>query len=441
MKVLGIDIGTTTISSVLVDSENGSILDFKTLQSESFVEENGNMFVQDVSIILSKVLEVYSEYAHADYVGITCQMHGILYIDSNGNAISNLYTWQDESGNQLYKDGKTYTEYMSSVTGYTLASGYGLVTHFAMTNSSNTSDSPCRNAFKVCTIGDYIAMKLAHAREPIMHSTNAASLGLFDVKNHCFDIEVIKKIGIDTTLLPEVTSSYMNYPNSKISVAIGDNQASFMGSVSDGNNSLLVNIGTSGQVSYLLNEYRESETLEVRPFDNKSFLYVGATLCGGRSIALFSNFLKSVADYFSCAIPNMYDIIDLMAKNIDSSKEKLVVKNTFSGTRKNPQDRAGISNIGVENFTPENLAMGILEGISNELLEMYDKEPKSVLIASGNALRKNELLQSIVSKQFCMPLKVPEHSEEASYGAALFSMVSNQVYESIEDAQKIISLL
>ncbi len=283
-------------------------------------------------------------------------------------------------------------------------------------------------------------MKLANAKEPIMHSTNAAGLGLFNVEKHCFDLEALHKLNIDTNLLPEVTSDYCNYPHSNISVAIGDNQASFMGSVADMAESLLVNIGTSGQISYLSSKYRCSDTLEVRPFDRNSFLYVGATLCGGRAYALLYAFMKKVAEYFDCSPSNLYDIIDTMAENVDKTSQKINVNTRFAGTRSNPLERGSISNIGIDNFTPENLASGILEGISSELYDLYDKVPKTILVASGNALRKNKLLCKVVSEQFGLPLRIPTHNEEASYGAALFAMVANKIYGSIQEAQKIITL-
>ncbi len=149
--------------------------------------------------------------------------------------------------------------------------------------------------------------------------------------------------------------------------------------------------------------------------------------------------MKKVASYFNCEVPNLYDVIDKMAENVDETKPKLSINTRFSGTRENPKELGSINNIGIENFTPENLAAGILEGISTELYDMYDKEPKSILVASGNGLRKNPLLCKVVSKQFNLPLQIPEHTEEASYGAALFSMVSNGVYENIQSAQKLLS--
>ncbi len=65
----------------------------------------------------------------ADSIGMTGQMHGMLYVDHRGEAVSPLYTWQDGNGNELTKDGRTYAEILGEATG-TAASGYGLTTHY-----------------------------------------------------------------------------------------------------------------------------------------------------------------------------------------------------------------------------------------------------------------------------------------------------------------------
>ena len=63
-------------------------------------------------------------------IGFSGQMHGILYVDADGMAVSPLYTWQDGRGNLPYKEGETYVDYMTKVTGWHVATGYGLVTHY-----------------------------------------------------------------------------------------------------------------------------------------------------------------------------------------------------------------------------------------------------------------------------------------------------------------------
>ena len=54
----------------------------------------------------------------------------MLYVDANGCAVSSLTTWEDERGNQPYREGSTYAQELSARSGYEMATGYGLTTHF-----------------------------------------------------------------------------------------------------------------------------------------------------------------------------------------------------------------------------------------------------------------------------------------------------------------------
>ena len=190
MKTLGIDIGTTTISAVIV--ENGKNLAQITYKNDSFLPA-GNSWerIQSPEYIRETALEavktLIAKHPDVERIGVTGQMHGIVYLDAEGTAISPLYTWQDERGNQLYKDCETYVQYLCRMSDYKLASGYGLVTHFYnMVNGLIPV-----NAAKLCTIHDYISMTLAGGHIPVTDSTDAASLGFFDVRDRCFNRKIL----------------------------------------------------------------------------------------------------------------------------------------------------------------------------------------------------------------------------------------------------------
>ncbi len=63
-----------------------------------------------------------------------------------------------------------------------------------------------------------------------MHASNAASLGFFDVGESEFCQNVIRELGMDPDQLPEVTEEFQvlgEYRGIPVTVALGDNQASF----------------------------------------------------------------------------------------------------------------------------------------------------------------------------------------------------------------------
>ena len=374
MKVLGLDIGTTTISAVVV--ENGKNLDKITLKNDSFISsENSWERIQSPEYIkdtaLDAVKELMKKHPDVKRIGLTGQMHGIVYIDKTGEAVSPLYTWQDERGNQVYMNGETYVRYLSRVSGYKIASGYGLVTHFYNMVNGLVPE----NAVKLCTIHDYISMTLAGKCVPVTDNTDAASLGFFDVRNGCFDVSVLERLGFDISLLPEiregVTGYYRDNGDVSVCVAIGDNQASFIGATSGNREAVLINVGTGSQFSVYANDYIECEGLETRPFPGSGYLIVGASLCGGRAYALLENFYRCIA---KCCCDNIDSYYDVMNKFLEEGKPQDIpeISPLFQGTRTEPTLRASITNLSADNFTPMHMTWAMLEGMTKELFDMYN---------------------------------------------------------------------
>ena len=473
MKTIGIDIGTTTISLVC---RSGEICAVRTIQNDSALQtdagaqadRNLQLFteaqrVQDPQRIAEIVLEaldvMLSEHPDVCCIGLTGQMHGIVYTDREGKSVSPLYTWQDQQGNVPLPDGKTMVQRIREETGmqaasgqqvktsFRVASGYGLVTHLCLQSTRRLpADYGC-----VCTIPDYIGMLLTGRKSPLMHTSMAASLGFYDVRNNCFDRAALEAVSIDTAILPQVTEQIEvlgTFRGIPVMTAIGDNQASFLGSVGLREGVPLINIGTGGQISVMSGRYIEAAGIETRPLIDGSFLCVGASLCGGRAYAILEKFFREYAAAAGCAAgsqsdaggPNaagsQYEIMSRLAE--EAYETSLIVNTQFQGTRANPEERGSILNISEDNFTPGGLIVGVLQGISRELYDMYSAiqaetgeqgtlpadsesetdDKRAVIIGSGNGLRRNPLLQRIIEKMFDAQLVIPDLEEEAACGAA-----------------------
>lgn len=448
MKALGLDIGTTTISAVVVGMEEREILKAYTIPNGSFIKTDLPWEkIQDPDKIMQKALglleEILQEHQDIGVIGLTGQMHGIVYLDENGKHISPLYTWQDGRGNipvekilsedpvpedALSEAGRSICGILEEEYGVKAHTGYGLVTHLYNCRNNLVPEG----AAKVCTIMDYLGMRLTGRRTPLMHSSNAASLGLYDAKKNGFRADILQKAGADADILPEVTDDFISvgsYKGIPVSAAIGDNQASFLGSVENAADSVLVNMGTGGQISVLSDTYFTAKGIEARPFVKGHYLLAGSSLCGGRAYALLEHFFRSYAEAAGITGVDHYSV---MGKILDEKNdgEKLKVNTTFSGTREKPEKRGSIKNIGTENFTPKALIGGVLEGMAEELYKMYRKiekglaGPKTRMVASGNGIRKNRHLQEVMSEKFGMSLELAKREEEAAYGAAVSGMIA-----------------
>ncbi len=451
-NAIGIDIGTTTICAIIMDGENGKIFDTITIANNSSQPARYPwQKTQNASVVLDNVNKILNEltdkYKPVSCIGLTGHMHGIVYTDDAGDAVSPVYTWQDGRGDQEYKDNISYASYLSKISGYRLATGFGAVTHFY----NLTNGIAPLSAKYICTISDYIAMKLCNAVKPVLHPSNAASLGFFDLDKNDFDRRSLLASNIDDSVFPEVSKAVKTAGATKsgipVAIAIGDNHASFIGSVHRNEECILVNIGTGSQISMYADNAEKRPQIDIRPFIGNGYLHVGAPLCGGRAYAILEQFFRStVALAIGTDSPKLYNIMNEIAGAHKSISDKLDISVRFCGTRDNPSLRGSINNISEANFTPQHFVIGILEGIVNELHSLYQAmlpktlpEPKpKTLVGSGNGIRLNNPLREMVSKIFGMPVRIPLYEEEAAYGSALYALTATGFFKNIQEAQKLI---
>lgn len=429
MKVLGLDIGTTSISAVAYDTQDG-VLVSQTLKNDGFLPGQPWERLQDPDRILKTAREAVRDLLaacpDAEALGVTGQMHGILYLNRNGDPVGPLYTWQDGRGNLPYDENHSWAEHLSACSGMALATGYGMVTHgYNLERGCVPEGAAC-----LCTIGDYVAMKLAGCGAPRMDATNAASLGFFQTERGVFDGSSLQRAGIDPGILPDVGGApCLGTGELGIPVyrAIGDNQAAFMGAAGGHREGILVNVGTGSQVCVYSPGYLEAEGLETRPFPMGGWLLVGASLCGGRSYALLERFFRQTVSMVTGLNVCAYDAMSRALEEAGSLEDAPEGVTTFQGTRRNPSLRGSITGISTDNFTPAHITYSILRGMARELYEMVEDYLEktgtrpSILVGSGNGLRKNPQLCRIMEGVFGCPLILSQNQEEAACGAAMYA--------------------
>ena len=430
MKTIGIDIGTTSISLVLVSLPENTLLQALTLPNDTFLPTAHPWErLQDPAAILTKVLPaldgLLSAYSDVAAIGLTGQMHGIVYLDKGGSAVSPLFTWQDGRGNLTdYEREKSVCSCMDEGYGIKLATGYGLATHLYNLKKGLVPT----DAASFCTIADYVGMALTGRGAPLLHISQAASLGLYDSKANDFMRDIITENGIPLDFLPAVTKEAVSlgtFRGIPVCASIGDNQASFIGSAGEDMDCILVNIGTGSQISVLSHSFFQGKGIEARPFTADSYLLAGAALCGGSAYAALERFFREYVVAAGGADMPQYDIMKELLDRQGDPEESWSVHTTFLGTRENPEETGSASGIRLDNFRPAALIRGVLNGMAEELYGLYRIVQSETalsparLIASGNGVRKNGALQNILRNRFGMPLTIVAHQEEAAYGAAL----------------------
>lgn len=168
-------------------------------------------------------------------IGVTGQMHGIVYTDAGGRAVSPLITYKDNRGERPFGADQSYAQQLAKCTGYSLFAGYGIVSYFYLERNGLLP----RKAAYLMTIADYAAWRLSGAGTIKVDAFMAASLGGFCLCRGAFDQEVFQRAGVNTAFLPPVFTAGETkekrilgfYQGVPVYAAWGDNQASFLAAV------------------------------------------------------------------------------------------------------------------------------------------------------------------------------------------------------------------
>lgn len=427
MKSIGIDIGTTSICLVLYDQESGRIQESGSIPNR-FLEGS---FRQDADWIVSAVKErldwFLEQNTGIDAIGVSAQMHGILYVDQEGRAVSPYYTWKETCGKEPF-EGVEAAEWLSRKTGYPMYAGYGTVTHFVL---DKMGQLPAK-AVRMVNIGDYLVMQLCGLSETRTDWSLAASFGGFDLSAGVFDLDALQAAGVDIRFYPQTAAERKSagfYRDIPVMPAVGDNQASFYAAAGEDSCVVSVNVGTGAQVSVMGTQLESIQTGEIRPFTRQGYLYVQASVNGGKVYEKLAAFIEETVELFTGAKIDAYE--KMTALGMAAEATTLVVTPSLYGVRGKDDGFGSVQNLTEENFHPSDLLKAYVTGMAQELYQLYMEFPPKLrkgrkrIAASGNGIRKNRLLAQEVERLFGMPVEFGEWKEEAAAGAAMMAVIGS----------------
>lgn len=434
--IVGLDFGTTSLSAVILRIDNKQIERVFSYETNAYIP-SVNPLIKEQSVatlkeLFNKLMDEIKSIPDIDIqsYGFTGQMHGIVGLDKNNQAVTNLVTWEDRSGEIVSADGTSMLDKIKKLTGeQTISCGYGIVTLYKWLVVEGRE-----NIVSFCTIADYFAGQLTD--KTAMSPTMAHSIGLFDIKSNEWMKDPIEKLGCRLEIFPKIVeeATIVGYVDSiAVVAAIGDNQASFLGSVLD-KNSMILNIGTGAQTAIMVNKndaemynkYIDGYETQLRPYDNKHYLIATSFINGGSAYKLLYNFFKeSGISLFNLEKINevqLWENMEMTARKSLGTKDPLEVLPLFSKERNDLGKTGSISNITSCNFNSGNLIISFLTGIAEYYKSKFPLElsPRIEFICgSGNGLKKNKLFTEIIEKTFQKPIYLTPYDEEAAVGAAL----------------------
>jgi xylulokinase len=445
--VLGIDIGTQSVKTGLLDVDSGEL-------RHMAVRPYSGGALQPPGELWNAALEAMAETMHKNEAGsgaiaaagICGQMHGTVLIGAGGEAMGDVINWQDERCNRHAPEfqGLCAIERMEQLIPADIAedlgvdrmaSGFQAATLFHI---MHTNPDLFRTVHHALTPTDYIRRQLLGGGDFVTDPTNAFGTGVFDVRRNCWSEEAMNALGLPPALFPEVrpTDSTAGevcafvarrtglMQGTPVCVGGGDNQMAMIGcGASQPGGPACISIGTSSQICALTPSYARTEGIDTRSFPGGCYALVYAGLAGGKCYTWLRNML--LADLAAVRATTMqaselFKHLDSLAAIAPSGCDGLRFEPTLRGTRRNPALRGAFTGISEKNFFIGFRARAVMEGVARELRKAFDAmdiATVSGLAGAGNGLVRSQLWREITARCFGAPVRVTDF-ENAVFGAA-----------------------
>ena len=450
MYTLGIDIGSSFIKAAVFCLDTAQCVFRRSFPSFPR-KDSPNPLIFEISAgdIVDTVRSLIDEAAAhypIEMVLFSTQMHGFVYSTPGHEDV--YVSWQDSRCADLMPgQQQTYLQKLRLLLtsedmrpcGVDLKPSLGLCNLYALLNS----DSSILQNGDLFTLGSYIISRLGG--QNICHITNAAPLGLVDVKNHCWNQDILVKAGLTGIHLPKLAQSDFEYCGSystngftvKLLPDYGDQQVSILGAMAAPGNAV-INIATACQVSYNTDAFSPGE-YEIRPYFQNTYINTISNMPGGRNLAVITDFLIHCANVLCGQTLSTADVWSALQQQWEVAPSDINVDTLFWPTA-SKLDGGGISGIKPGNFTLN----ALLTASYTDMAEIYAQNLPPIcggklpdgLTFSGGVSWKNEALLETVSHHTGLPYSKSAMPDEAVAGMYRLSLLATGRISSLSQNPK-----
>ena len=448
---LGIDIGTTSVKSVLL-SENGVIISESEVQLnmqriDSFsVEQNPDDWWTATCKSVREIIKTLDGRVNLLGIGLSGQMHSAVFLDKKNDVIRPAILWNDVRtreecefiNSNIGVDVLTRTVGNIAIEGFTATKVLWL---------RNQEPNNYKKVKKLLLPKDFIRFKMTG--EFVTEPSDAAGTLLFDIYQGKWSKEILSKLSIDESILPSVVNScdVSGFISKKASLELGltpglpvfggggDNASGAVASGVISPGLIQVSIGTSGTLLTPIKDITNLGDSKLHHFshvtDNLWYL-MGVILSAGESIRWLKGILNS---------KNNYGDFVSSVNNVPMGSKDLFFLPYLSGERtphNDPNARGCFIGLSSQHSS-EDLIRAVIEGVcyairdSLELVNKYDVELDDSVRLIGGASNSDiwaKILANILGKS----VYSVNFNGGPSIGAAIISLVGVGVFKSLDDA-------
>lgn len=448
--VLGIDIGTSSIKAMLLDTDIGVVATAKKVYGVDIpepdcAEQNPEIWWISLVYVLEQ-LKSSNEIAYRSIsaIGFSGQMHGLVLVDKNGKPVRPAIIWLDQrTKKQLREIENILSEArMGEVFCNRVSCGFAFPSLLWVREMEPENFS--KVSFVLCP-KDYLRMKITG--EVGVEAVDASSTGMFAISDHDWAWEVIDTFQLPRDIFPKVAESveiagYVTENCAKetglsegipVIYGTGDQPAQSIGNGVVSGDKLICNIGTGGQISAFIQNPVYDKKLRTNTFCHAvpdAYTIFGATLCSGMSL----NWAKNKLFYM-----DSYNAITQMASTVSPGADGVIYLPYLSGERTphmNPDAKGMFFGLTLAHER-QHLLRSVMEGVTYSLkdcLEILNELgiDAPIMIASGGGATSELWLQiqaDIFQKQVCACTV----AEQACLGSSILAAVGTGIISSIEE--------
>jgi gluconokinase len=373
-------------------------------------------------------------------VAASCFWHALMGVDSNGDAVTPLYSWADTRAHVavpiLQKRFETRSYHQTT----------GAFIHPCYWPSKiewlrQTNPTLAGKIARWISFPDYIAFKLSGTFKTSI--SIASGTGLMNRASSEWDDTILKSLALTRDQLPEIADDTATFtPTKRISglpsipwhYAFGDGSCSNIGAGGTSDHRLVINVSTSGAVRFITNQASSAlpDGLFGYRLDKARHVIGGAISNGGNVYAWLMNSLKITPE------PSL----DRMLSTAKPANHGLCVMPFWAGER-SPGWHANAqgSILGMDlSTTPLEITQATLESVAYSIRQVRDmialKYPQaSDVIISGGAVDSSRYMQQLLSDAMNSTVRVSLDAEPSGRGAALAVAERLGAISSIETAK------
>lgn len=247
--IIALDQGTTSSRAIIFDKEQ-NILEISQKElnqiypKEGWVEQNPLEIWASQYGVLQEVIAKTNIYPKdIEALGITNQRETTIIWDKNtGEPIYNAIVWQCRRTASIVdelKNDKDFEDYVKENTGLLLDAYFSATKiKWILDNVSGAKKKAEKGELLFGTVDTWLVWKFTNGKVHVTDYTNASRTMLYNIKELRWDENILKKLGIPRSMLPEVKNSseiygYTNLGGEGAMVPIagiaGDQQAALFG--------------------------------------------------------------------------------------------------------------------------------------------------------------------------------------------------------------------